>query len=126
MSVWCSCWSSRGSAGVADGSAIEWTEATWNPMTGCDRVSAGCDNCYALTLAKRLKAAERAREAARKAANAAAEAAKAGSLPMKLVRRRRPMPAHTPTPRPMRPQLGRLVATRGSGSCPRTSRRCWR
>jgi protein gp37 len=41
---------------VADGSSIEWTEATWNPTTGCDRVSAGCDNCYALTLAKRLKA----------------------------------------------------------------------
>jgi protein gp37 len=37
-------------------SAIEWTEATWNPTTGCDRISAGCDNCYALTLAKRLKA----------------------------------------------------------------------
>ncbi|UKD51054.1 phage Gp37/Gp68 family protein [Amycolatopsis sp. FU40] len=41
---------------MADGSAIEWTEATWNPTTGCDRVSAGCDNCYALALAKRLKA----------------------------------------------------------------------
>jgi protein gp37 len=37
-------------------SAIEWTEVTWNPVTGCDRVSTGCDNCYALTLAKRLKA----------------------------------------------------------------------
>lgn len=42
--------------GMADKSAIEWTEATWNPTTGCDRVSPGCDNCYALTLAKRLKA----------------------------------------------------------------------
>ena len=41
---------------MADKSAIEWTEATWNPTTGCDRVSAGCDNCYALTLSKRLKA----------------------------------------------------------------------
>jgi protein gp37 len=41
---------------MADRSAIEWTEATWNPTTGCDRVSSGCDNCYALTLAKRLKA----------------------------------------------------------------------
>jgi protein gp37 len=41
---------------VADKSSIEWTEATWNPTTGCDRISAGCDNCYALTLAKRLKA----------------------------------------------------------------------
>jgi protein gp37 len=42
---------------VSDGTAIEWTEATWNPTTGCDRVSPGCDNCYALTLARRLKAA---------------------------------------------------------------------
>lgn len=41
---------------MAAGSAIEWTEATWNPTTGCDRISPGCDNCYALTLAKRLKA----------------------------------------------------------------------
>jgi len=43
-------------SGVADESAIEWTEATWNPSTGCDRVSPGCDNFYALTLSKRLKA----------------------------------------------------------------------
>lgn len=35
---------------------IEWTEVTWNPTTGCDRISPGCDNCYALVLAKRLKA----------------------------------------------------------------------
>lgn len=35
---------------------IEWTEVTWNPTTGCDKVSPGCDNCYALALAKRLKA----------------------------------------------------------------------
>ncbi|HEY6115267.1 MAG TPA: phage Gp37/Gp68 family protein [Candidatus Dormibacteraeota bacterium] len=35
--------------------SIEWTEKTWNPTTGCDRISAGCDNCYALTMAKRLK-----------------------------------------------------------------------
>jgi len=41
---------------VADRSGIEWTQATWNPTTGCDRTSPGCDNCYALTLAKRLKA----------------------------------------------------------------------
>ncbi len=37
-------------------SSIEWTEATWNPTTGCDRTSPGCDNCYTLTLARRLKA----------------------------------------------------------------------
>ena len=30
---------------------IEWTDATWNPMTGCTKISAGCDNCYAYTLA---------------------------------------------------------------------------
>lgn len=41
---------------MAERSSIEWTEATWNPTTGCDRVASGCDNCYALTLAKRLKA----------------------------------------------------------------------
>jgi protein gp37 len=38
------------------GTGIEWTEVTWNPTTGCDRVTPGCDNCYALTLSKRLKA----------------------------------------------------------------------
>ncbi|WP_428837747.1 DUF5131 family protein [Streptomyces olivaceiscleroticus] len=48
---------------VSDRSAIEWTEATWNPTTGCDRVSVGCDNCYALTLAKRLKAMGAAKNA---------------------------------------------------------------
>lgn len=41
---------------MSDRSSIEWTEATWNPTTGCDRVSDGCTNCYAMTLAKRLKA----------------------------------------------------------------------
>lgn len=35
---------------------IEWTEATWNPVTGCDRISPGCDSCYALDMARRLKA----------------------------------------------------------------------
>ena len=41
---------------MGERSAIEWTEITWNPTTGCDRISAGCDHCYALALAKRLKA----------------------------------------------------------------------
>jgi protein gp37 len=41
---------------MADKSAIEWTGATWNPVTGCDKVGPGCENCYALALAKRLKA----------------------------------------------------------------------
>ncbi|MFF2411807.1 DUF5131 family protein [Streptomyces sp. NPDC058092] len=40
---------------MADKTGIEWTEQTWNPTTGCDRLSPGCDNCYALTMAKRLK-----------------------------------------------------------------------
>lgn len=35
---------------------IEWTDETWNPVTGCDQVSPGCDHCYAMTMAKRLKA----------------------------------------------------------------------
>lgn len=41
---------------MSSGSKIEWTEVTWNPTTGCDRISPGCDHCYALTMAKRLKA----------------------------------------------------------------------
>jgi protein gp37 len=40
---------------MSQNSAIEWTEATWNPTTGCDRISPGCDHCYAMTLAARLK-----------------------------------------------------------------------
>jgi protein gp37 len=39
---------------MAQRTGIEWTDATWNPITGCTQVSAGCDNCYALTLANRL------------------------------------------------------------------------
>lgn len=41
---------------MAVGSTIEWTEATWNPTTGCTKISPGCKNCYAATLSKRLKA----------------------------------------------------------------------
>lgn len=37
-------------------SPIEWTESTWNPVTGCTKISPGCKNCYAERLAKRLKA----------------------------------------------------------------------
>ncbi len=37
-------------------SAIEWTESTWNPVTGCDKVSSGCKNCYAEKMALRLRA----------------------------------------------------------------------
>lgn len=41
---------------MSENSSIEWTEATWNPITGCTPISSGCQNCYALRLAKRLKA----------------------------------------------------------------------
>ena len=37
-------------------SKIEWTESTWNPVTGCNKISEGCDNCYAERMAIRLKA----------------------------------------------------------------------
>jgi protein gp37 len=40
---------------MSDGSAIEWTDATWNPVTGCTQVSPGCDHCYALTFAERFR-----------------------------------------------------------------------
>jgi protein gp37 len=39
---------------MAQRTGIEWTDSTWNPVTGCTQVSSGCDNCYALTLANRL------------------------------------------------------------------------
>ena len=41
---------------MAGDSSIEWTEATWNPTTGCTKVSPGCRNCYAAVMSKRLKA----------------------------------------------------------------------
>lgn len=37
-------------------SKIEWTESTWNPISGCDKISKGCDNCYAERMAHRLQA----------------------------------------------------------------------
>jgi len=37
-------------------SEIEWTESTWNPLTGCTKVSAGCKHCYAERMARRLQA----------------------------------------------------------------------
>lgn len=40
---------------MADRSAIEWTEATWNPVTGCDKVSPGCAHCYAEAFAERWR-----------------------------------------------------------------------
>lgn len=41
---------------MSTNSRIEWTDATWNPVTGCTKISSGCQNCYAYTMAKRLKA----------------------------------------------------------------------
>ena len=41
---------------MAKNSGIEWTESTWNPITGCNKISEGCLNCYAEKLAERLKA----------------------------------------------------------------------
>ena len=41
---------------MATNSHIEWTEATWNPVTGCTKISPGCAHCYAERMAKRLKA----------------------------------------------------------------------
>ena len=40
---------------MSTGSTIEWTEATWNPVVGCTRASAGCDHCYAVTMTHRLE-----------------------------------------------------------------------
>lgn len=41
---------------MATNSRIEWTEVTWNPVTGCTKISAGCKHCYAESMAKRLRA----------------------------------------------------------------------
>ncbi len=41
---------------MAKGSGIEWTESTWNPVTGCTKISPGCKYCYAERMAKRLQA----------------------------------------------------------------------
>ena len=40
---------------MADGSPIEWTDATWNPVRGCTKVSPGCKHCYAETFAERFR-----------------------------------------------------------------------
>lgn len=41
---------------MATNSPIEWTDATWNPVTGCDKISPGCKHCYAERMARRLQA----------------------------------------------------------------------
>ena len=40
---------------MGDATAIEWTDATWNPVTGCTKISAGCDNCYAARFSERFR-----------------------------------------------------------------------
>lgn len=40
---------------MADRSAIEWTDATWNPITGCTKITRGCDNCYAERFSERFR-----------------------------------------------------------------------
>lgn len=40
---------------MADGSAIEWTDATWNPVTGCTKITDGCINCYAARFSERFR-----------------------------------------------------------------------
>jgi protein gp37 len=40
---------------MGDGSAIEWCDATWNPLTGCTKITAGCDHCYAARFAERFR-----------------------------------------------------------------------
>ena len=41
---------------MSSGSSIEWTQSTWNPVTGCTKISPGCKNCYAERMARRLQA----------------------------------------------------------------------
>lgn len=40
---------------MAQGTQIEWTDATWNPVTGCSKITAGCDNCYAERFSERFR-----------------------------------------------------------------------
>lgn len=46
----------KGQEGMGANSQIEWTNSTWNPITGCDKISSGCMNCYAERMASRLRA----------------------------------------------------------------------
>src|SRR5690348_1874058 len=40
---------------MGDGTSIEWTDATWNPVTGCTKISPGCDHCYAERFSERFR-----------------------------------------------------------------------
>ena len=42
-------------ARMSDGSSIEWTDATWNPVRGCTKISPGCKHCYAEVFAERFR-----------------------------------------------------------------------
>ena len=42
-------------AAMADGTKIEWADATWNPVTGCSKITSGCDNCYAERFSERFR-----------------------------------------------------------------------
>ncbi len=44
---------------MADSTSIEWTDATWNPVTGCTKISAGCDHCYAERFSERFRGTRR-------------------------------------------------------------------
>ncbi len=44
-----------GGGKMSDHSSIEWTDATWNPVTGCSQITPGCDHCYALRFAERFR-----------------------------------------------------------------------
>lgn len=57
---------------MAQNSSIEWTQTTWNPVVGCRKVSAGCANCYAERMAKRLAAIARSAAAAHRSPGRAA------------------------------------------------------
>lgn len=43
---------------MSETSKIEWTDSTWNPVTGCDKISPGCDNCYAARFSERFRGVE--------------------------------------------------------------------
>jgi len=43
---------------MSETSKIEWTDSTWNPVTGCDKISRGCDNCYAERFSERFRGVE--------------------------------------------------------------------
>src|SRR6266446_3850068 len=57
-SVSAAVWGHRGKIAnlMATATKIEWTERTWNPVTGCTKLSPGCKHCYAETMARRLTA----------------------------------------------------------------------